>query len=128
MKYLGTIAGLLMILGAYGHTFQGWPYFAEALESADSSLVRGVGNAWYLGSVALISFAVMVLFESMHAFRGESVSRTTVGTIALAFVLFSFLHLYRSGIITTFAFFLITGLLTSALLLSPRPKSNTEIS
>jgi hypothetical protein len=83
------------MLSSLAHGILGWN--AMSAELARTGAPSDLATGWYLGSVAMVAFAVIVLASWLEARGKRPAGRTAAATIALAYFAFGLLEfLFRS--------------------------------
>ena len=113
-------AGVLMILSSGAHAFLGWPQLQPELSKAGvvQPLLGAVAVGWYFGSVAMLTFGVVVLLMGLRLKRGDRSGVLTVRIVAAAYLLFGLTVFVLRDFNPHFLVFVFTGLLTGIPVLS----------
>ena len=83
----------VVALSSLAHGILGWKAMSAELAGTGASpdLLADLATGWYLGSVAMVAFAVIVLASWSEACGKRPAGRTAVATIALIYFTFGLL-------------------------------------
>ena len=92
-KWILPVVAAFLALSSLAHGILGWKAMSAELAGTGASpdLLADLATGWYLGSVAMVAFAVIVLASWSEAFGKRPVGRTAVATIALIYFTFGLL-------------------------------------
>ena len=93
LKWLLPVIAVFLMLSSLAHGILGWKAMSAELArtGAPSDLLADLATGWYLGSVAMVAFAVIVLASWLEARGKRPAGRTAAATIALAYFAFGLL-------------------------------------
>lgn len=96
---LGGVAGVILILSAFAHTFLGWKTIAGELAktNAPADLVLGLEVAWKFGGPLMLALGIIAIHMSLNRLRGKAVSTFAPGLMAIMYTLFGVWALTVSG-------------------------------
>jgi len=120
---LVVLGGVLMLLSAYAHAFQGWPAMAEGLapHPVDAELRAALAIGWIWGSACMAGLGVLTLGCLRGLRRGERSARIATAVAGFTWLLFGLAALYWRWPKTHFLAFVVLGAIVLAgLLLQPR--------
>jgi len=122
-KWLLPVVAAFLVLSSVAHGILGWKAMrAELMRTgASPELLADLATGWYLGSVSMVAFAV-IIFSSWQEARGKGSSgRVVVATIALVYSGFGMLaFLFRSFDLHFLIAFVIPGALLGVAVLKSR--------
>lgn len=110
-RWSGFAGGALLVLSSLAHAFLGWPPFRAALRAADvdARLAGALAVGWYFGSVAMLTFGVIVLRAAWKLSEDAESARGPVKPIAIAYLLFGFSAFLMRDFNPHFLVFILTG-------------------
>jgi hypothetical protein len=120
---LVVLGGLLMLLSAYAHAFQGWPAMAEGLapHPVDAEIRAALAIGWLWGSACMAGLGVLTLGSLPGLRRGERSARIAIAAAGLTWLLFGAGALWWRWPRTHFLAFVVLGAIVLAgLVLDPR--------
>jgi hypothetical protein len=119
---LGIAAGLVLVASGLAHGIAGWPGLGAALNAAgmDQNTVGAIAAGWYFGSVAMLTFGVIVLSMTWKILRGQSPEMCSAGIISIAYILFGVVAFVLRDYNLHFLVFIGTGVLMGVFALSTR--------
>ena len=81
---------LLLLLSSGAHGFFGWKMLSGALQSiaAPYDVIRTVAIGWFLGSAAMLTFALVTLVAWSRARRRDGSGLLVTGIVAAVYFLF----------------------------------------
>jgi hypothetical protein len=113
---LVAVAGLLMLLSACAHAFQGWPAMAEGLAAhpVDPEIAASLAVGWIWGSVCMAGLGALTLLCLPSLRRGERSARLATVVAGLTWLAFGFGALWWRWPNTHFLAFVVLGALAIA--------------
>lgn len=83
----GIVGGLLLLLSSAAHAFLGWPAVSAAIKTtnATAELTTDLMVGWMFGSVAMLTFGLIVLLFGLRLWRGCEADRRPVMVIAACY-------------------------------------------
>lgn len=110
---VGLLAGVVLLLSAYAHTFLGWEGLRSQLAgvSAPADLILGLQVGWYFGGVAMVVFGLVTVLIYVGRLRSRAVSRMPAAVTGAVYLAFGAWALFVSSFNPFFYLFLVTGLL-----------------
>ncbi|MDY7092170.1 MAG: hypothetical protein SX243_04275 [Acidobacteriota bacterium] len=113
---LGLVAGALSVVTSAAHAWAGWPPFHHALHDSGvaGDVIAGLRVAWYLGSVAMLTFGILTLLAAIRVLRDQPITFEAVQVVGVAYFLFGMVALLTQTLNIHFLLFIVTGLLTGA--------------
>ncbi|MGH9426965.1 MAG: hypothetical protein ACRD2L_11770 [Terriglobia bacterium] len=92
-KWLLPIVAAFLMLSSLAHGILGWKAMSAELARTGASpgLMADLATGWYLGSVAMVAFAVIVIASWLEAQGKGPAGRAAAATIALAYFAFGML-------------------------------------
>jgi len=98
-KWIFPVVAAFLALSSLAHGILGWNAMSAELARTGASpdLLADLATGWYLGSVAMVAFAVIVLASWWEARGKRPAGRTAATTIAVMYFTFGLLaYLFRS--------------------------------
>ncbi|MCI0621487.1 MAG: hypothetical protein L0387_07440 [Acidobacteria bacterium] len=123
LKWLLLVVAAFLLLSSLAHGILGWKAMRAELERANvpPDLLGDMAVGWYLGSVAMVVFAVIVLLSWQEARGQRFAGRAATATIALAYFGFGMLaFLFRSFHLHFLIVFVLPGALLGVAVLKSR--------
>ena len=92
-KWIFPVVAAFLALSSLAHGILGWKAMSAELARTGASpdLLADLATGWYLGSVAMVAFAVIVLATWLEARGKKPAGRTAAATIALIYFVFGLL-------------------------------------
>lgn len=98
-KWIFPVVAAFLALSSLAHGILGWKAMSAELAHTGASpdLLADLATGWYLGSVAMVAFATIVVASWLEARSRRPAGRTAATTIALTYCAFGLLaSLFRS--------------------------------
>jgi len=117
LKWMFPVVAAFLALSSLAHGILGWKAMSAELARTGTSpdLLADLATGWYLGTVAMVAFAVIVLASWLEARGKRSAGRTAAATIAVTYFIFGLLaFLFRSFNAHFLIAFVIPGVLLGA--------------
>lgn len=118
-----VVGGVLMLLSAFAHAFQGWPAMAAGLapHPVDPEIHAALAIGWIWGSACMAGLGVLTLCCLPGVRCGERSARIATATAGFTWLLFGLGALYWRWPKTHFLAFVVLGAIVLAgLALQPR--------
>jgi len=92
-KWIFPVVAAFLVLSSLAHGILGWKAMSAELVRTGTSpdLLADLATGWYLGSVAMVAFAVIVFVTWLEARGKRSAGRAAAATIALTYFTFGLL-------------------------------------
>ena len=122
-KWILPVVAAFLVLSSLAHGILGWKAMSAELARTGASpdLVDDLATGWYLGSVAMVAFAVIVTATWWEARGKRPAGRTAAATIGLTYFTFGLLaFLFRSFSTHFLIAFVIPGALLGVAVLKCR--------
>lgn len=118
---VGLIAGAMLVMSAFAHSFLGWPELRNriAIAQIDYDLTSGILVAWSFGRMAMAAFGVILWPLFFSALKGNDVSLQPAFMVGIGYLLLGTWSVLRVETNPFFLLFLISGAL---LVLADSPK------
>ena len=112
---VGGIGGILLVASSLAHTLLGLPPLRASLRQvgADRDLMETVTVGWLFGSVAMLSFGLILLIRSVRLTRGKTVESAPSLIIGICYVLFGLTAFLSTGLNPHFLGFILIGVLVA---------------
>lgn len=120
---LVAVGGVLMLLSACAHAFQGWPAMAEGLapHPVDPEIAASLAVGWIWGSVCMAGLGALTLLSLPGLRRGERSAVLATVVAGLTWLAFGVGALWWRWPNTHFLAFVLLGAVTlGGALLQPR--------
>ena len=97
-KWIFPVVAAFLVLSSLAHGILGWKAMSAevARTGASPELLADLATGWYLGSVAMVAFAVIVAATWLEARGKRPAGRTAAATIGLTYFTFGLLAFFRS--------------------------------
>jgi hypothetical protein len=98
-KWIFPVVAACLALSSFAHGILGWKAMSGELArtGAPPDLLADLATGWYLGSVAMAAFAVIVLASWLEARGRRPAGRTAAAAIALIYFAFGLLAFVIPG-------------------------------
>lgn len=112
----GLIGGALLVLSSFAHAFLGWPALEAELKQAgvDLDLTRALGIGWIFGSVAMLTFGLIVLRLGLRSLRGKQTDSGAVLIVGVSYTAFGLGAFFWTHFNPHFIGFVVIGLIVAA--------------
>ena len=90
VKWIFPVVAAFLALSSLAHGILGWKLMRTELARTGASpdLLADLATGWYLGSAAMVAFAVIVLASWLEARGQKPAGRMAAATIALTYLAF----------------------------------------
>lgn len=118
---MAFIGGTLLVLSSAAHAFLGWPAVSAELKqvSADHDLNMTVAIGWIFGSVAMLTYGLIVLRLALRLLRGKQTDSGAVLIVGVSYAAFGLGAFLWTSFDPHFIGFVVIGLIVAVAALWP---------
>lgn len=122
----GVTGGSLLVLSSAAHAFLGWPAVSAAIKetNATAELTTDLTIGWLFGSVAMLTFGLIVLSFGLRLWRGHDADRRPAMVIAVCYFCFGLAAFVWTHYNPHFIGFMVIGAIVAVAVTGGKPSRN----